>query len=104
MLKEKNIPQKVIQSLCRILRARDKPRIHSSGGRIMFTLNDEKIVIETKDEGPGIEDVSLVLQGRAFHRKRMDPFTQLRCRKCLSNTRRVSDLDMANPNSAKGPM
>ena len=93
MLKEKNIPQKVIRrASVASYELEINLVIHSSGGRIMFTLNDEKIVIETKDEGPGIEDVSLVLQEGHSTANEWIRSLGFGAGMGLSNTRRVSDL------------
>jgi CBS domain-containing protein/anti-sigma regulatory factor (Ser/Thr protein kinase) len=93
MLKEKNIHQKIIRrASVASYELEINLVIHSSGGRIMFTLNDEKIVIETKDEGPGIEDITLVLQEGHSTANEWIRSLGFGAGMGLSNTRRVSDL------------
>lgn len=93
MLKEKNVPQKIIRrASVASYELEINLVIHSSGGKIMFTLNDEKIVIETKDDGPGIEDISLVLQEGHSTANEWIRSLGFGAGMGLSNTRRVSDF------------
>lgn len=92
MLKEKNVPQKIIRrASVASYELEINLVIHSDGGKIMFTLNDEKIVIETRDDGPGIEDVSLVLQEGHSTANEWIRSLGFGAGMGLSNTRRVSD-------------
>ena len=63
VLKEKNLSQDIIRR-CSIAAYELEINlvIHSEGGKLIFLIDEEKITIITEDKGPGIEDVSLVLQ------------------------------------------
>ena len=58
----------------------------------MFTVDDGKIVIETKDEGPGICDVSLVLQEGYSTANEWIRSLGFGAGMGLANTKRVSDV------------
>jgi anti-sigma regulatory factor (Ser/Thr protein kinase)/CBS domain-containing protein len=63
LLKEKNIPKKIIRrASIASYEMEINVAIHSDGGRISFLLDKEKIIIEAKDNGPGIANVEQVLE------------------------------------------
>lgn len=65
--------------------------IHSDGGRITFLVDDSHIVIETRDEGPGIADVELVIQEGYSTANQWIRSLGFGAGMGLANTRKVSD-------------
>lgn len=65
--------------------------IHSDGGIMRFSVDDERIVIEASDYGPGIEDVNIVLQEGYSTANEWIRSMGFGAGMGLSNTKRVSD-------------
>ena len=103
MLKEKNVPQKIIRrASVASYELEINLVIHSDGGRIMFTIDGGKIVIETKDDGPGIPDVSRVLEEGYSTANEWIRSLGFGAGMGLANTKRVSDLFDINSEFGKG--
>lgn len=63
LLKEKKLSKKIIRrASIASYEMEINVAIHSEGGKIKFTLDEEKITIVTEDNGPGIENVKQVLE------------------------------------------
>ena len=63
ILKERNVPPDIIRRVTiAAYELEINVVIHSEGGRLIFIMDEEKITVITEDSGPGIADVSLVLQ------------------------------------------
>lgn len=65
--------------------------IHSAGGRMRFAIDEQKILIEAIDDGPGIEDVDLVVQEGYSTANEWIRSMGFGAGMGLSNTKRVSD-------------
>jgi anti-sigma regulatory factor (Ser/Thr protein kinase) len=92
MLKERNVPQKLIRrASVAAYELEINLVIHSDGGRISFLVDDWRIIIISRDEGPGIADVSLVLQEGYSTADEWIRSLGFGAGMGLANTRRVSD-------------
>lgn len=65
--------------------------IHSDGGRMVFTIDEKKIIIEAKDDGPGIDDVSQVIKEGYSTANDWIRSMGFGAGMGLTNTKRVSD-------------
>lgn len=92
MLKERKVPQKIIRrASVASYELEINLVIHSDGGRISFTIDEKNITIETQDSGPGIPDVSLVLQEGYSTANEWIRSLGFGAGVGLANTKRVSD-------------
>ena len=92
MLKDRNVPQKLIRrASVSAYELEINLVIHSIGGRISFLVDDWRIIIISRDEGPGIADVSLVLQEGYSTADEWIRSLGFGAGMGLANTRRVSD-------------
>ena len=63
MLKEKNVSQEIIRRITvAAYELEINIAIHSTGGKIVFTINGNTSRVTAKDNGPGIESVEVVLE------------------------------------------
>ena len=63
VLKERKVPQDIIRrASIASYELEINVVIHSEGGKLVLFVDDKTVTIITKDTGPGIADVSLVLQ------------------------------------------
>ena len=92
ILKERKVSQKIIRrASVASYELEINLVIHSDGGRILFTVDDNKITIETMDNGPGIPDVSVVLEEGYSTANEWIRSLGFGAGMGLANTRRVSD-------------
>ena len=98
ILKERKISQKIIRrASVASYELEINLVIHSEGGHLLFTVDDNKIVIESKDVGPGIADVSVVLEEGYSTANDWIRSMGFGAGMGLANTRRVSDhFDMTS--------
>lgn len=62
-LKKLNINPKIIRKIAIVsYEAEINIIIHSKGGKIVFELYEDRIVITSKDRGPGISDIELAMK------------------------------------------
>ncbi len=92
VLKERKVPQDIIRrASIASYELEINVVIHSEGGKLVFFVDDKSVTIITKDCGPGIADVSLVLQEGYSTANEWIRSLGFGAGMGIPNTRRVSD-------------
>lgn len=103
ILKEKNINPKLIRrAAVASYELEINTCIHSDGGRLIFSLDEDHIVIVARDDGPGIADVNLVLQEGYTTANEWIRSLGFGAGMGLPNTKRVSDEFTIESHLGKG--
>lgn len=103
ILKDRNIPQSIIRrASVASYELEINVVIHSEGGKMVFIIDEKQITIIAKDKGPGISDVSLVLQEGYSTANEWIRSLGFGAGMGIPNTKRVSDVFDIQSQPGKG--